>query len=207
MLFCVLFVCKCACTAATGCVNTIAVNKYIIYRIVSYHISCHVMSYIMSYHVVSYILCIISYISYIIISYIISLLILPLASCTTFSNDLGRIWKESIVAGGTGAIATRVTRSGPRDLERCAGQLLLGMLCRRKRVLGSDSGRCLATVKMHSPEGFGVSVCVCVYVCVCVLLRDRFVCFWCDSSLPIAWTQSHRICSAAWIETWRCASS
>ena len=62
--------------------------------------------------------------------------------------------------GGTGTIAIRV-RSGPRDLERCARRLSFGMLCRRKSVLGSDSGRCLATVKMHSPEGFGVSVCVC----------------------------------------------
>ena len=85
------------------------------------------------------------------------------------------------------------------DLVRCAQQLSFGMLCRRKSVLGRDSGCCLATVKMHSPEGF--CLCVCVFVCVCALLRDRFFCFWCDSSLQIAWTQSHRICSAAWIET------
>jgi len=39
---------------------------------------------------------------------------LPVASCTTFSNELGRIWKESIVPGETGKIAIRVTRSGPR---------------------------------------------------------------------------------------------
>jgi hypothetical protein len=43
-------------------------------------------------------------------------------------------------------------------------RLSFGMLCRRKSVLVHDSGRCLATVKMHSPEGFGL----CVYVCVCV---------------------------------------
>jgi hypothetical protein len=109
---------------------------------------------------------------------------------------MGRIWKEVMVPGGTRKIAIRYKRSGPRELVRCARQLSFGMLCRRKSVLGSDSGCCLATMKMHSPEGFGF-----VCVCVCVLLRDRFFCFWCDSSLPIAWTQSHRICSAAWIET------
>lgn len=92
---------------------------------------------------------------------------------------------------GRWTIAIRVTEVWTGDLVQCAQQLSFGMLCGRKSVLGSDGGCCLATVKMNSPEGFGL--------CMCVLLRDRFFCFWCDSSLPIVWTQSHRICSAAWI--------
>jgi len=54
-----------------------------------------------------------------------------------------------------------------QDLVRCAQKLSFGIFCRRNSVLGPDSGRCLATVKMHSPEGLGLCVYVCVCVCVC----------------------------------------
>lgn len=58
-------------------------------------------------------------------------------------------------------------------------------------MLGSDCARYLATVKMHSPEGFGLFV--------------RHLQTGSSASgethLPIAWAQSHLICGAAWIAT------
>ena len=144
-------------------------------------------------------------ISYI-VSYDISLLLLPVASCTTFTNELGRIWKESIVPGGTGKIAIRVTRSGP-GTARCAHQLSFGMLCRRKSMLAPDSGRCLATVKMHSPEGIGLSVCVCVFVCVCYLGTGSSSA---SGATHLCRLRGHSLIASAaprGSRHWRCASS